>query len=60
MAMRYRFVRCRTDVPGAEIYQVHYDGKATGDLRIRSAPLVRANSTLGRYSVSLAIDRPTY
>lgn len=58
MAMQYQFVRCRTDVPGTEIYQVHRDGKARGDLRVRSAPVVRATSQLGRYSVSLAIDNP--
>jgi hypothetical protein len=58
LATKYRFVRCRADVAGAEVYQVHRDGKARGDLRIRSAPIVRADSPLGRYSVSLAIDRP--
>ena len=58
LATKYRFVRCRADVAGAEVYQVHRDGKARGDLRVRSAPIVRADSPLGRYSVSLAIDRP--
>lgn len=58
MATQYRFVRCGTDVPGTDVYQVHRDGKAKGDLRIRSAPTIRANSSLGRYSVSLAIDHP--
>ncbi len=58
LATKLRFVRCRADVPGTDIYQVHRDGKASGDLRIRSSPVVRSESPLGRYSVSLAIDRP--
>ncbi len=59
MALKHRFVRCRTDVPGGEIFQVHRDGKAAGELRIRSVPVLKADSVLGRYSVSLAIDRPS-
>jgi hypothetical protein len=58
MALRHRFMRCATNVPGTEIYQVHLDGKARGEMRIRSAPVVRTHSQLGRYSVSVAIDRP--
>lgn len=58
MAMRHRFIRCANQVAGTEIYQVHYHGKATGEMRIRSGSVVRAGSQLGRYSVSLAIDRP--
>ncbi len=58
LVTKLRFVRCRADVPGADVYQVHRNGKAAGDLRIRSTPVVRADSPLGRYSVSLAIDRP--
>lgn len=58
MAMRHRFIRCAANVPGTEIYQVHWHGKAAGEMRIRSAPVLRAGSPLGRYSVSLAIDRP--
>lgn len=58
LAAKQGFVRCRADVPGTDVYQVHRKGQAAGDLRIRSAPVVRADSPLGRYSISLAVDRP--
>lgn len=58
MAMRHRFIRCANQVAGTEIFQVHYNGKATGEMRIRSSSVARAGSQLGRYSVSLSIDRP--
>jgi len=58
MALRHRFIRCANQVAGTEIFQVHYNGKATGEMRIRSSSVARAGSQLGRYSVSLSIDRP--
>lgn len=58
MALRHRFMRCATDVPGSEVYQVHLHGKAQGEMRIRSAPTLSAGTSLGRYSVDLSIDRP--
>jgi hypothetical protein len=55
---RYRFLQQKTDDPGLSLYQVNWNGKPQSELRIRTAPIVRADQPHARFEVELAMKRP--
>ncbi len=55
---RYSFLPTRTDDPALSLYQVQWNGKATSELRIRTARVLRADQPHSRYEVDLAMKRP--
>jgi len=50
--------RLAKDDPGLYLYQVEQDQRALSELKIRSAPIVKAGSPYGRFEVSIDMRRP--
>jgi hypothetical protein len=58
LSTRYHFARRLTNDPGIVLYEaVDSSNQPAGSLKIRSAPVVKANQPYTRFEVDLAMDR---
>jgi len=58
LTSRYRFTRRFTNDPGVVLYEaVDSSNRPVGSLKIRSAPVVKANQPYSRFQVDLVMDR---
>ena len=58
MAQRYGFERIVIPDPGLHLYQRRDRSRVWGEMRIKAAPIVRQDTPLARFDVSLIFDRP--
>ena len=58
VAQRFNFKRQQAENPSTQLYQVRWNGKAFSEMKIDTAPIVRADHTQPRYRVSLVINNP--
>lgn len=54
----HRFERRLLEDPSVYLYQVEEDHRVLSELRIKTAPIVRAGATLSRFEVTLVMRRP--
>jgi hypothetical protein len=54
----HQFQRRLLEDPSVYLYQVEEDNRALSELRIKTAPIVRAGATLSRFEVTLVMRRP--
>lgn len=54
----HHFQRRLLEDPSVYLYQVEEDRRALSELRIKTAPIVRAGATLSRFEVTLVMRRP--
>lgn len=58
LAATHRFERRLLEDPSVYLYQVEEDHRALSEMRIKTAPIVRAGATLSRFEVTLVMRRP--
>lgn len=58
LAATHHFERRLLEDPSVYLYQVEEDRRALSELRIKTAPIVRAGATLSRFEVTLVMRRP--
>ncbi|MCE9604868.1 MAG: hypothetical protein K8U03_08200 [Planctomycetia bacterium] len=58
LVTNHRFERRLLDDPSVYLYQVEQDQRALSELKIKTAPIVRASGALSRFEVSLVMRRP--
>ncbi len=58
LVQHYGFQRVVVADAGLHLYQAKESGRVVGELRIKPANIVRQDSPLNRFSVSLVMDRP--
>ncbi|HEX3999083.1 MAG TPA: DUF6690 family protein [Pirellulales bacterium] len=56
LASRYGFVKQTSDDPGMWLYQIRWNGRATSELQIRPARIIRADAPNARFEVLLAMN----
>jgi len=58
LAASHRFERRLLEDPSVYLYQVEQDRRALSELKIKTAPIVRAGGELSRFEVALVMRRP--
>jgi len=58
LAATHRFERRLLEDPSVYLYQVEQDRRALSELRIKTAPIVRAGGELSRFEAALVMRRP--
>jgi hypothetical protein len=56
MITRYGFQRETSDDPGMWLYQIRWNGRATSELQIRPARIIRATAPTARFEILLAMN----
>ena len=58
LTTHYGFVQQKSSEPGLYVYQIRWNGRATSELHVRPARVVRASIPMGRFEVLLAMNDP--
>jgi hypothetical protein len=59
LTTRYGFARQMSDDPSVYLYQIRWNGRATSELQIRPARVIRASAPTARFEVLLAMNDGT-
>ena len=56
LTTRFGFERQTSDDPGVYLYQIRWNGRATSELQVRPARVIRASAPTARFEVLLAMN----
>jgi len=59
LTTRFDFARQTSDDPGVYLYQIRWNGRATSELQVRPARVIRASAPTARFEVLLAMNDGT-
>ena len=59
LTTRFGFERQTSDDPGVYLYQIRWNGRATSELQVRPARVIRASAPTARFEVLLAMNDGT-